>query len=56
MQWKDLPDSKATWEEYQTIDLQFPDFHLEDKVSHLAGGNVMNQEGKEAFVARERTL
>ena len=37
IQWKDLPDSEATWEEYQTINMQFPDFHLGNKGSLLAG-------------------
>ena len=46
IQWKGSLDSEATWEDYQTINIQFADFHLEDKVSLLAGSNVMNQEGE----------
>ena len=35
LQWKD-----ATWEDFTTINTQFPDFHLEDKVKLWAIGNV----------------
>ena len=30
--WKDLPSFKATWEDFTTINTQFPDFHLQDKM------------------------
>nr|GFA14997.1 Ty3/gypsy retrotransposon protein [Tanacetum cinerariifolium] len=32
IKWKDLPTYEASWELYSTIQKQFPDFHLEDKV------------------------
>ena len=37
---KSLPEYEATWEDFATIRLQFPEFHLEDKVNVWAGGNV----------------
>ena len=36
--WKDQPSHEATWESYATLVNQFPDFHLEDKVTLLLGG------------------
>ena len=39
IRWAHLPDHKATWESYETIDAQFPHFHLEDKVCLWGGGN-----------------
>ncbi|GJR93397.1 ty3-gypsy retrotransposon protein [Tanacetum coccineum] len=33
IKWKDLPTHEATWELYSTIQKQFPDFRLEDKVA-----------------------
>ncbi|GKD66051.1 RNA-directed DNA polymerase, partial [Tanacetum coccineum] len=29
--WKDMPESKATWEGFEEVRRQFSDFHLEDK-------------------------
>ena len=39
MKWKGLPDFEASWESADLIAKQFPDFHLEDKVSFEPGGN-----------------
>ncbi|KAL2506034.1 Ribonuclease H-like domain containing protein [Abeliophyllum distichum] len=39
IQWKWLPPLEATWEPFNLLKLQFPDFHLEDKVSFLGGSN-----------------
>ncbi|TYK03080.1 ty3-gypsy retrotransposon protein [Cucumis melo var. makuwa] len=36
--WKDQPDHEVTWESYATLVNQFPDLHLEDKVTLLHGG------------------
>ncbi|KAL2518504.1 Ribonuclease H-like domain containing protein [Abeliophyllum distichum] len=38
IQWKWLPPLEATWEPFNLLKQQFPDFHLEDKVS-LVGGS-----------------
>ncbi|XP_078166228.1 uncharacterized protein LOC144560881 [Carex rostrata] len=32
VQWSNLPESEATWEDYETLIQQFPDSTLEDKV------------------------
>lgn len=32
VEWKDLPAHKATWESYNTMQQQFPTFHLNVKV------------------------
>lgn len=37
IKWRNLPSSEATWELFHNIDVQFPEFHLEDKV-RLFGG------------------
>lgn len=42
LKWKNLPDYEATWEDVNLADQKFPSFHLEDKVSFWARGNVMN--------------
>ena len=39
IQWKGLPQFEASWESTDTIKEHFPDFHLEDKVSLIEGGN-----------------
>ena len=39
IQWKVLPQFEASWESADTIKEHFPDFHLEDKVSLIEGGN-----------------
>lgn len=33
LQWANLPEYEATWEDYDHIQDRFPDFHLEDKLS-----------------------
>ncbi|KAI0500465.1 hypothetical protein KFK09_018678 [Dendrobium nobile] len=38
IEWKDLPTHEATWEIYEAMQEQFPDFNLEDKVDLLEGG------------------
>ena len=38
IKWKDLLDFEASWELVDIITKQFPDFHLEDKVSLGTGG------------------
>ncbi|XP_048496700.1 transposon Tf2-1 polyprotein [Beta vulgaris subsp. vulgaris] len=45
IQWKNLPREEATWEEYEAVQLRFPSFHLEDKVSLWAAGNVTDSRG-----------
>ncbi|KAL6547259.1 hypothetical protein OROMI_022980 [Orobanche minor] len=40
IRWRDLPDFEATWEEYDMLNGQFPDFNLEDKVQIWAGSDV----------------
>ncbi|TYK05774.1 ty3-gypsy retrotransposon protein [Cucumis melo var. makuwa] len=37
VQWKDQPSHEATWESYAMLANQYPDFHLEDKVTLLHG-------------------
>ena len=39
MKWKDMPTFEATWEPYELLQAQFPDFNLEDKVSHWEGSD-----------------
>lgn len=39
IKWKALLEFKNTMEDYTIIDLQFPDFHLEDKVTLKGKGN-----------------
>ena len=39
IKWKDLPDCENTWEDYETINTEFPQFHLEDKVKLVGEGN-----------------
>ncbi|GJT00862.1 putative mitochondrial protein [Tanacetum coccineum] len=38
IRWKSLPEYESTWEPFQLIHNQFPDFHLEDKVLLWEGG------------------
>ncbi|KAJ9536303.1 hypothetical protein OSB04_un000512 [Centaurea solstitialis] len=37
IRWKDLPTYEATWERFEDMVQQFPDFHLEDKVNVWEG-------------------
>lgn len=39
--WKGLPTSEATWESFEQIQQQFPEFPLEDKVNFQGGSNDM---------------
>ncbi|XP_022847828.1 uncharacterized protein LOC111370379 [Olea europaea var. sylvestris] len=39
IRWKGLPPLEAIWEPYQMLKPQFPDFHLEDKVSFVGRSN-----------------
>lgn len=45
IQWQGKSDEEATWEEKATIQEQFPDFNLEDKVS-FEGENIVRKEGR----------
>lgn len=40
VKWKNLSEEEATWEHAKVVQQQFPTFHLEDKVSLWAAGNV----------------
>lgn len=46
IKWVGLPASEATWEAYDRIRQQFPDFHLGDKVSLWGGGDDTNRDPK----------
>lgn len=39
IKWKHLPEFEATWEPFETVNQQFPCFHLEDKVDFGVAGN-----------------
>lgn len=39
IKWKGLPIFEATWEPYELLQQQFPDFHLEDKVTRWGRGS-----------------
>ena len=43
IQWDGLPEFEATWEDFQAVQQQFPEFHLEDKVKVWGRGNVRPQ-------------
>lgn len=38
IKWKGLPPYEATWEPFELLQQQFPDFHLEDMVTRWVGG------------------
>ncbi|KAI0498775.1 hypothetical protein KFK09_019668 [Dendrobium nobile] len=40
IQWKNLPDYEATWEPYERMKQQFPDFHLKHKMTLWEDGIV----------------
>lgn len=40
IKWQDLPLWEATWEDFDSINLLFPGFHLEDKVANWTPGIV----------------
>ncbi|GKB13004.1 ty3-gypsy retrotransposon protein [Tanacetum coccineum] len=54
IRWKNLPGYEATWEPINMIREQFPEFHLEDKVILLAGGNDTNPDPKWGKVFQRR--
>ena len=39
VKWKGLEDYDSTWESYEDINIQFPSFHLEDKVALVGAGD-----------------
>lgn len=39
IKWQQLPSFENTWEEFDTLNEQLPNFHLEDKVRLWGGGN-----------------
>nr|GEV45210.1 ribonuclease H-like domain-containing protein [Tanacetum cinerariifolium] len=41
IKWKDLPTYEATWELYSTIQKQFSDFHLEDKLRYCTDDSTI---------------
>lgn len=43
VKWQHVSSFEATWEEFHSIQLRFPHFHLEYKVSVSARGNATNQ-------------
>nr|GEV05704.1 retrotransposable element Tf2 [Tanacetum cinerariifolium] len=49
IRWKSLPKYESTWEPFQLIQNQFPDFHLEDKVLLWEGGIDMNKSQREHY-------
>ena len=40
VRWKDVPTFEDSWEPFEVIQHQFPDFNLEDKVRFWVAGNV----------------
>ena len=42
VKWEGLDEDQATWEDTAAVQLAFPDFNLEDKVSLKGEGNVTN--------------
>lgn len=54
IKWKNLPAFEATWEDVATVNLQFPTFHLEDKVAFWEGSNVMHQEARRPVITYSR--
>lgn len=59
LKWKSLPDYEATWEDVDSINARFPEFHLEDKVIVWGRGNVIpcTKEPKtlQTYVRRKKT-
>lgn len=41
IKWSELPVWEATWEELESTELRFPEFHLADKVAVWAPGNAV---------------
>ncbi|KAJ9547439.1 hypothetical protein OSB04_019982 [Centaurea solstitialis] len=42
--WKGLPTTEATWELFEQIQQQFPNYNLEDKVVFQGGSDDVNQQ------------
>ncbi|EXB75569.1 Pyridoxine/pyridoxamine 5'-phosphate oxidase [Morus notabilis] len=55
IKWRHLPDFESSWELYEVIQRQFPDFHLEDKV-RVEGSveKVSDEESEKYFHSRPR--
>lgn len=59
VKWKGLSEFEATWEDANMINLRFPDFHLEDKVSFLGGSIAIPQHNPlliQTYTRREKKL
>ena len=41
VKWKGLPAFEATWEDYDKLQQQFLEFHLEDKVQDFGEGSIV---------------
>lgn len=54
IKWTGLPESEATWEQFCNIADRFPDFHLEDKVALLGGGNAKNVKKPPTLITYKR--
>ncbi|KAL8118331.1 hypothetical protein AgCh_016023 [Apium graveolens] len=54
IKWEGLPESESTWEHSSNIIQFFPDFHLEDKVNLLAGGNARNDSRQPILLTYKR--
>ncbi|KAJ9536072.1 hypothetical protein OSB04_un000757 [Centaurea solstitialis] len=55
IRWKDLPTYEATWERFEDMVQQFPDFHLEDKVNVWEGSNDTTQTSRFGEVYQRRS-
>ncbi|GKD45909.1 putative mitochondrial protein [Tanacetum coccineum] len=53
IKWKYLPGYESTWELFETIKKQFPEFHLKDKVA-VWEGSIGKDRFKEVYQRRER--
>ena len=49
IRWKDLHDYEATWEEFEVLNVQFPDFNLEDKVQNWTESDVISGNNSKRF-------
>lgn len=55
IKWKDFLNHESTWEDVIIAAMQFPRFHLEDKVDVWVRGNVMNQNEGRPLLLYTRT-
>ncbi|MCH95015.1 Ty3/gypsy retrotransposon protein, partial [Trifolium medium] len=46
VQWENVLQDEATWEDFEDIQASYPNFNLEDKVDFKGKGNVMKSRGK----------